>query len=127
LLPVWLGTGGGKSIQVTTAPQAVQILSMSSPYGSPSNGITKLYAQLLAAKLNVLSGADGADITATLLSADEFLVRYDWRDWKGLTAAQKQTVLDWKTILVNYNNGLIGPGHCQEVKPLSRITRGSRP
>ena len=113
LLPVWLGTGSGKSIQVTTASQAVQILSMSSPYGSPSNGITKLYAQLLAAKLNVLSGADGTNIEPTLLSADDFLARYDWRDWKGLTAAQKQTVLDWKTILDNYNNGLMGPGHCQ--------------
>jgi len=125
-LPIWLGTGSGKSIQVTTAPQAVQILSMSSPYGSPSNGITKLYAQLLAVKLNILDGADGADIAPTLLSADDFLSRYDWRDWKGLTAVQKQTVLDWKTTLDNYNNGLIGPGHCQEVKPLFRITRGSR-
>jgi hypothetical protein len=127
LLPVWLGIGSGKSIQVTTATQAVQILSMSSPYGSSSNGITKLYAQLLAAKLNILNGADEADITATLLSADDFLARYDWKNWKGLNAVQKQTVLDWKTILDNYNNGLIGPGHCQEVKPLLRITRKSRP
>jgi hypothetical protein len=127
LLPVWLGTGSGKSIRVTTAPQAVQILSMSSQYGSPSNGITKLYAQLLAAKLNMLNGADGSDIAPTLLSADDFLARVDWRDWKELNADQKQTVLNWKTILDNYNNGLIGPGHCQEIKPLLRITRGSRP
>ena len=126
LLPVWLGTGSGKSIRVTTAPQAVQILSMSSQYGSPSNGITKLYAQLLAAKLNMLNGADGADIASTLLSADEFLNQYDWRNWKGLSPGQKQTVLDWKTTLDNYNNGLIGPGHCQEAKPLSRVTGGFR-
>jgi hypothetical protein len=113
LLPVWLGTGSGKSIQVTTASQAVQILSMSRQYGGPSNGITKLYAQLLAAKLNMSNGADEADIATTLLSADDFLARYNWRDWKGLSPGQKQTVLDWKTILDNYNNGLIGPGHCQ--------------
>jgi len=127
LLPVWLGTGRGKSIQVTTASQAVQILSMSSAYGSSSNGITKLYAQLLAAKLNILNGADGTDIEPTLLHADDFLAQYDWRDWKGLSPGQKQTVLGWKTILDQYNNGLIGPGHCQEVKPLLKITRGSRP
>jgi hypothetical protein len=91
----------------------MQLLSMRSQYGGPSNGITKLYAQLLAAKLNMLNGADGADIASALLSADDFLTRYNWRDWKGLSPGQKQTVLDWKTILDNYNNGLIGPGHCQ--------------
>ncbi|WP_010246532.1 hypothetical protein [Acetivibrio cellulolyticus] len=55
-LPIWLGTpNGAKSIQVTTPEQAVAILSFS---GDASNGINKLYAQLLGAKLNIDNGAD---------------------------------------------------------------------
>ena len=61
LLPIWLGTAGGaKSINVVTAAKAVSLLKMEGSNGvkAASNGINKLYAQLLGAKL---SGADGAD------------------------------------------------------------------
>jgi hypothetical protein len=45
-LPIWLGKSTGtKSVQVTNASQAVSILQMN---GTASNGINKLYAQLLA-------------------------------------------------------------------------------
>jgi hypothetical protein len=30
----------------------------------------------------------------------------------GLTQEQQKEVNDWKDILDDYNNGLIGPGHC---------------
>ena len=110
-LPIWLGTGMGKSIQVTTVSQAVDILNRTK-YGTSSNGISKLYAQLLAANLNIKNGADPSAVAAILLEINNFLASYDWRDWKRLTEDQKQTVLGWKTILDNYNNGLLGPGHC---------------
>ena len=110
-LPIWLGTGVGKSIQVTTVSQAVDILNRTK-YGTSTNGISKLYAQLLAADLNIKNGADPSAVAAILIEVNNFLVSDDWRDWKRLTADQKQTVLDWKTILDNYNNGLLGPGHC---------------
>lgn len=33
-------------------------------------------------------------------------------DWGSLTRAQRQQVLGWASTLDNYNNRLIGPGHC---------------
>jgi hypothetical protein len=111
LLPIYLGTlGGSKSINVTTAKQAVSLLNMS---GNASNGINKLYAQLLAAKLNIARGADGSAIKTTISAADAFLATKNSNDWGSLTNSQKQMVLSWANTLDNYNNGLIGPGHCQ--------------
>lgn len=107
LLPIWLGTSGSaKSIQVTSASQAVQILEMKT-YGSASNGVTKLYAQLLAAKLNQANGADISKIANTISQADAFLANNNWQSWSNLSAQTKNTVLGWMTTLDNYNNGLI--------------------
>ncbi|MBC7242091.1 MAG: hypothetical protein H5T60_06570 [Anaerolineae bacterium] len=111
LLPIWLGNAGGaKSVQVTTASQAVNILSMG--LGHPSNGITKLYAQLLAAKLNIKNGADGSAVADVITAADDFLAMYDYTAWSSLSKAQRKMVLGWMTTLDYYNNGYIGPGHC---------------
>ena len=112
LLPIRLGdAGGSKSILVADAATAVDVLEMKT-YGKPSNGITKLYAQLLGAKLNVASGASGSDVADAIADADAFLAGTDWNDWKGLSDADKEMVLDWKDMLDDYNNGVIGPGHC---------------
>jgi len=43
LLPITLGSGGGKSLVVSTAAIAVDVLEMKT-YGKNNNGITKLYA-----------------------------------------------------------------------------------
>ncbi len=110
-LPIWLGTAGGtKSVQVANAQFAVQVLSMN--LGAPSNGITKLYAQLLAAKLNIASGADGSAVASTIAAADDFLATYDYTAWASLSKAQQKMVLGWMSTLDSYNNGYIGPGHC---------------
>ncbi len=114
LLPVWLGDAGGtKSIQVTTAAIAVDILSQD-VYGVPSNGITKLYAQLLGAKLNIANGANGSAVGNTIIRADEFLAVNDWNDWDTLSKADKGKVSRWHIKLDDYNNGDIGPGHCDD-------------
>ena len=114
LLPIWLGNaGGGKSVHVTTAQMAVDYLSQN-VYGTASNGITKLYAQLLGAKLNLASGADGSAIATTIDDADAFLATHDYLDWSSLTKSQKNLVLAWHSALGNYNEGLIGPGHCDD-------------
>lgn len=111
LLPIWLGTANGAySIQVTTASQAVNILNFQ---GSSSNGIYKLEGQLLAAKLNIASGADGTAISSTIAQADAFLASNPLA-WSKLSKAQQSVVLGWATTLDNYNNGLIGPGHCSQ-------------
>ena len=77
-----------------------------------SNGINKLYAQLLAAKLNIANGASGSAIASTISAADAFLAANDSLSWKGLSKASQNTVLGWMTALDNYNNGLSGPAHC---------------
>lgn len=117
LLPQWLGTAGGsKSIQVTSAAQAVQFLSFrgSNNVFNASNGINKLYAQLLGAKLNIANGADGSVVSAIIAAADAFLANHNSTDWNSLSKAQRNLVLLWASALDDYNNGLIGPGHCSQ-------------
>ena len=112
LLPIWLGTPlGVKSVQVTTAAQAVLILSFNN---DASNGINKLMGQLLGAKLDIADGADGSAIASTIAAADAFLATKNSADWNTLTRVQKNQVLAWMTTLDNYNNGLTGPGHCSQ-------------
>jgi hypothetical protein len=102
LLPVWLGlVWENKSIQVTKVGQAVDLLKMG---GSADNDIAKLYAALLAAKLNIKDGCPSSVIDETVMAADAFLARHDLRDGKNLTAADKQQLQDWLTKLANYNN-----------------------
>ena len=112
-LPIWLGTPAGlKSLNVTTAAMAVDILSQD-VYGTPENGITKLYAQLLGAKLNGEAGAELTDVAAVIAAADAFLATHDWNDWDGLSEEDQEMVLGWHDMLDDYNNGLIGPIHCE--------------
>jgi LEA14-like dessication related protein len=114
-LPIWLGTPNGQySVQITTAAQVVNYLNK---FEDSSNGIRKLQAQLLAAKLNIANGASTQGIASIISSADAFLAAHPASDWTtagALTKAQKNQVLSWATKLDNYNNGIIGPGHCSE-------------
>jgi hypothetical protein len=80
-------------------------------YGKQSNGITKLYAQLLAAKLNIRNGVDPGAVSSIIAEIDSFLAVHDYRDWSSLSDSQKDSVLNWMNTLDDYNNGLIGPGH----------------
>jgi len=114
LLPIWLGTPGGpESIEVTTAGMAKKILSQRY-YCHPSNGITKLYAQMLAAKLNVANGANPEALGTLFERADAFLAKHDCGDWKKLRNKKKIRILRWKCRFDRYNNGKIGPGHCDD-------------
>ena len=114
-LPIWLGDPGDttESILVNTAQIAYDILAQN-VYGEPSNGITKLYAQLLAAKLNIAAGANDDDVEDVIENADEFLAGHSWEDWGGLTREQRNFVSDWKNTLELYNEGEIGPGRCED-------------
>lgn len=112
LLPIWLGdAGGSKSIEVTTASQAVSFLEMWYCQEA-ANDLSKLYAQLLAAKLNINNGASDAAIADVIVEADAFLADHDCADWYGLTKAERKVVHVWKKTLDNYNSGMIGPGAC---------------
>lgn len=117
LLPQLLGkVGGTKTRTVSTAADAVQYLSFKGSNNSfdAANGINKLYAQLLAAKLNIANGAGGSVVAPTITAADNFLASNDSAAWASLTRSQKNQVNAWAGILDQYNNGLIGPSHCSE-------------
>lgn len=114
LLPIWLGLpDSSASLHVTTALIAYNVLRMRT-YGVPSNGITKLYAQLLTAKLNIANGASDDDIADVISASDIFLSAHSWQSWSGLNQQQRQMVLHWMETLDSYNEGMIGPGHCGE-------------
>jgi hypothetical protein len=109
LLPIWLGTPGGEdTVVVRTNTAAVKYLKMT---GGASNGIVKLYAQLLGAKLNGNNGADLYAVWSVVEAADRFLATHGADDWKSLSKAEQSQVLSWMNTLDKYNNGVIGPGH----------------
>lgn len=110
-LPIMFGNTVPQGLNVSSAGIARDILTMKT-YGSPSNGITKLYAQLLAAKLNIANGASSASISATITAADNFLSTHSYTTWNSLSKVDKNKVLGWMGTLGNFNNGSIGPGHC---------------
>ena len=125
LLPQYLGTiGGDETLAVTTAKIAYNVLSQN-VYGKSDNGITKLYAQLLAAKLNVKAGSDPSAVAGIISQADKFLAGKSYSDWYSLSSKEQDKVFAWHNALDDYNNGLLGPGHCesQEVLPCVDINK----
>ncbi|GAA1892622.1 hypothetical protein [Actinomadura bangladeshensis] len=79
---------GRDSITVTTFNDAQNYFPPNFN-GDASNGINRLYAQLLAAKLNIKSGANGSAVATTIASADSFLATHSAGDWSSLTLAQR--------------------------------------
>ncbi len=111
LLPIWLGTAGGaNSRMIDDAQYAYDILTQK-VYGVPSNGITKLYAQLLAAKLNFANGASST-VDDVVTAADEFLADHDYTDWDSMSKRDRRPINRWKSTLDEYNNGYLGTPHC---------------
>lgn len=112
LLPIYLGNhDGAKSIEVADAQTAYDILTQK-VYGVPSNGITKLYAHLLTAKLNIVGFANPEDVYDAIQAADDFLSDHDWQDWDTLSKDDRKMVQQWKGMFERYNEGYIGPGTC---------------
>lgn len=107
---IWLGDESGcRSIGVDDAVEAKAYLDR---LGDSYNGINRLYAQLLAAKLNILNGASSAAVDGTIVAVDAFLAQHGSEDWNLLCDGEKQMVNEWKRTLDFYNNGFIGPGYC---------------
>ncbi|NPV67354.1 MAG: hypothetical protein HPY64_09450 [Anaerolineae bacterium] len=66
----------------------------------------------IAAKLNVLNGADPSAISGTLAHAESLLSRFTPSD--RLSRQTRSDFISTAGVLDRYNNGLIGPGHCDE-------------
>jgi hypothetical protein len=90
--------------------------------GAGGNGLISLAHQLIAAKLNILNGADGSAINASIAAADAQIgalvvppVGSDFLSTAS-TSALAHTLEDW-------NLGVTGPGHCAET-PATQSTWG---
>ncbi|HEX2619713.1 MAG TPA: hypothetical protein VHL11_06190 [Phototrophicaceae bacterium] len=77
------------------------------------NAYYNLAHQYMAAKLNILNGAATTPAVAAAItwSETQFFNLYMPGNFP---AGVKKSVLSNATLLDNYNNGLIGPGHCSE-------------
>lgn len=77
----------------------------------------QLAHQYMAAQLNILNGASApASVTSALTGANGFFAAYTPAEAGALakdSAARKQA-LAWASTLASYNEGAIGPGHCDE-------------
>jgi hypothetical protein len=89
-------------------------LELQSIFDRPAqgNGLISLAHQLIAARLNIANGADGSAITATLAAADALIGGLIIPP-VGVGSLPASATSSLTNTLNNYNNGLIGPGHCQ--------------
>jgi hypothetical protein len=72
-----------------------------------------LAQQYIAAKLNVLNGASTTPaVNAAIAAAESFFATKT--PSSSLTRAERAAVIANATTLDNYNNGVVGPGHCSE-------------
>jgi hypothetical protein len=97
-----------------TYTQAELLALLSTP---PQGDASLILAhQLIAAKLNVANGADDSAIASTITAADDWLDDYSGKLPYGVSpgssAGQQATAL--ADTLDDYNNGVIGPGHCDD-------------
>lgn len=77
------------------------------------NAYYNLAHQYMAAKLNILNGASApSSVTAAISGAETFFSTYAPN--ATLTRAQRAQLLAWASTLDQYNNGIIGPGHCDQ-------------
>ena len=75
------------------------------------NGLLSLAHQVIAAKLNIASGADPTDAAAAIASADALIGGLVVPPVGGGSLAPSTTSSLTQT-LDDYNNGVTGPGHC---------------
>jgi len=115
----WPVTGLTLGTVFYTQAELLQILNQ--PVGG--NGLISLAHQLIAAKLNILNGADPTVISATIAAADAqigaLVIPPIGAGYlaPASTSANTQTLDDW-------NNGITGPGHCADTATRSNSTWG---
>ena len=76
--------------------------------------------QYIAAQLNMLSGASGTSIANAFGGATDFLSMYTPNDVSNSQDLQAKAV-ELGAVLDDYNNGIIGPGHCDGINELEEI------
>ncbi len=90
-----------------TKPEAIAILKMKA-----QDEATVLLQQFFTALFNTLNGADSSAIAETMVATKEWLSLHSSGD--ELTDLERQQSLMLIQTLADYNNGVIGPGHCAD-------------
>ncbi|HJR80259.1 MAG TPA: hypothetical protein VJ821_09315 [Anaerolineales bacterium] len=78
------------------------------------NAYYNLAHQYMAAKLNILNGASSTPAVDAAIAGAEALFNAQGIGDTTLTKAERTQALAYAATLDQYNNGLIGPGHCSE-------------
>lgn len=95
----------------TVSYNQAQLLSIfNTPAGG--NGLIVLAHQLIAAKLNIANGADGSAVAGAIVSADALIGGLVVPP-VGAGSLPPSATSALTTTLTNFNEGAIGPGHCQ--------------
>ncbi|MFL6290428.1 MAG: hypothetical protein ACJ759_05995 [Thermoanaerobaculia bacterium] len=89
-------------------------LQLQSIFDTPAggNGLISLAHQLMAAKLNVASGADDSAIAGAIAAADALIGSLVVPP-VGAGSLPPSATSALNATLTSFNEGLIGPGHCQ--------------
>jgi hypothetical protein len=101
--------------------QADLLAILNQPAGG--NGLLILAHQLIAAKLNIANGADPSAASATIAAADAQIGNLICPPIGG-DSLPPASVNSKSNLLDDYNNGIIGPGHCGTV-PATQATWGN--
>ena len=112
--PTWLliGPAGEQTTFFQSGQTYFQVMWTS----GRGNAYYILAKQYIAAELNILAGADGSAVTATLSTATTLFNTYTPAQigaLKGNNPVRAQFI-SLAGILGSYNEGLIGPGHCDQ-------------
>jgi hypothetical protein len=78
------------------------------------NAYYNLAQQYMAAKLNILNGASSTPAVDAAIAGAEALFNAQGVNDTTLSKTERTAALAYAATLDNYNNGLIGPGHCSE-------------
>lgn len=97
-----------------TAAQLMAILNQ--PVAG--NGLISLAHQLIAAKLNIANGASASAVAGTIAAADAQIGALVIPP-VGAGYLHPSTTSSKTQILDDFNNGVIGPGHCQDTSSQS--------
>jgi hypothetical protein len=89
-------------------------LELQSIFDTPAvgNGLISLSHQLIATKLNVANGADDSAVAGAIASADALIGGLVIPP-VGAGSLPNSATSSLTAVLTSYNEGLIGPGHCQ--------------
>jgi uncharacterized repeat protein (TIGR01451 family) len=102
----------GITIGGVTYTKAEAIAILNTP---PDGDATYILAhQLIAARLNILNGADPDAVATTIVEADDWLATHPLGS--NPSNPDREEAIELSEILDDYNNGLIGPGHCDKIE-----------